>query len=57
MNWADRRSRWRESEYMLREIHAAILPKEGLTYTLGHWQEIARQLAESKRKRKRHVLK
>ncbi len=57
MNWTDRRSRWRESEYMLREIHAAILPTEGLANTLGHWQEIARQLAESKRKRKRHVLK
>jgi hypothetical protein len=42
---------------MLREIHAAILPTEGLATTLGHWQEIARQLAESKRKRKRHVIK
>jgi hypothetical protein len=42
---------------MLREIHAAILPTEGLANTLGHWQEIARQLADSKRQRKRHLLK
>jgi hypothetical protein len=42
---------------MLREIHAAILPTVGLANTIDHWQEIARQLAEPKRKRKRHALK
>jgi len=42
---------------MLREMHAAILPAKGLTHTLGRWPEIARQLAESKRKRKRFAVK
>jgi len=39
ISWAHRRSRWRESEYMLREILAAFFPLQGLVNTLTHWSE------------------
>ena len=42
---------------MLREICAALLPAEGLANTLTNWNEIAKGLSASKRKRKRHFLK
>lgn len=42
---------------MLREFCAAILPAQGLTKTLANWSAIANGLAETKRKRKRHLLK
>src|SRR5260370_23790207 len=38
---------------MVREIRAAILPAQGLVRTFTNWPDIARRLAESKRKRKR----
>jgi hypothetical protein len=44
-------------DYMFREICAAILPANGLVNTLGNWPKIAMKLAESKRKRKRFLLK
>ena len=56
-NWEERRSRWRETEYMLREVRAAILPTEGVGSTLERWPEIARGLAESQRQRGRQHLK
>jgi hypothetical protein len=52
-----RRSRWREVEYMFREISAAILPANGLVKTLSNWPEIAKRLAESRRRRKRFSIK
>ena len=52
-----RRSRWREMEYMFREVCAAILPANGLVNTLSNWPKIAKRLAESKRKRKRFLIK
>ena len=44
---------------MVREIHAAILPMQGLGQTLSHWAEIAKRLAESKRQkpRRKRILK
>ena len=42
---------------MFREVCAAILPANGLSNTLSNWPEIAKSLAESKRKRKRFLLK
>lgn len=52
-----RRSRWREMEYMFREVCAAILPANGLARTLSNWPKIAKRLAESKRSRKRSSIK
>lgn len=52
-----RGSRWREVEYMFREVCAAILPANGLAETLSDWPEIAKRLAESKRRRKRFPVK
>jgi len=43
-------------ELVLREIRAAILPPLGLAKTIEQWPELARRLAESKRKRKRYSL-
>lgn len=40
-NWPQRRSRWRETEYMLREIHAAISGCPGLRAGLHEWPQIA----------------
>ena len=48
-----RRSRWKEVEFMHREICAVILPRPNLKQTLRDWHEIAKGLAESKRKRVR----
>jgi len=42
---------------MFREVCAAILPANGLANTLSNWPKIAKRLAESKRKRKRFLLK
>jgi hypothetical protein len=36
---------------MYREVCAAILPKQNLATTLRDWYQIAKGLAESKRKR------
>lgn len=44
-------------EYMFREVCAAILPANGIAKTIADWTNIAQQLAESKRKRKRFFLK
>lgn len=43
-------------EYMFREVCAAILPANGIAKTLVDWPNIAKQLAESKRKRKRFQI-
>jgi hypothetical protein len=42
---------------MHREICAAILPRPNLTQTLNDWHEIAKGLAELKRKRDRFLLR
>jgi hypothetical protein len=44
-------------EYMFREVCAAILPANGIANTLADWPNIAKQIAESKRKRKRFTIK
>ena len=49
-----RRSRWRETEFMLREVRQAISPPHPLAATLQGWAEIARQLAEPRRRRRRY---
>jgi hypothetical protein len=54
MNSALRRSRWRETEFMLREIRSAILPPWPWTALLRKWPEIVAQLAESPRRRQRY---
>lgn len=56
-SWENRRSHWREVEYMFREVCAAILPSGGLQKSLAVWAQIAQELAECKRKRKRCGLK
>jgi len=51
-----RRSRWRESLYMLRELIAAVLPRCGLAHALENWSRIATGLADRPRKRKRRMI-
>ena len=46
-----------EFEFMYREICAAILPVQGLAKTMDKWNEIARGLSESKRKRGRYAYR
>jgi hypothetical protein len=52
----EKRSRWREIEFMCHEICAALLPPVNLTRTLSSWNEIARLLSDSKRNRIRQSL-
>jgi hypothetical protein len=47
----ERRSRWRETEFMYHEICGAVIPPANLTRTLLQWSEIARLLSASKRER------
>jgi hypothetical protein len=42
---------------MYREICATTLPQQSLAKTLEIWGQIARGLAESKRKRNRYVFR
>jgi len=51
----ERRSRWRETEFMYHEICAVLLPPVSLTGTLVHWNDIARLLSDSKRNRVRQT--
>jgi len=39
-------------EYMFREVCAPILPANGIVKPLADWRNIAKKLAESKRKRR-----
>ena len=50
-----RRSRWRETEFMLREVCQSIFPAHSLNTTLRDWAEIARRLAEPRRQRRRYL--
>jgi hypothetical protein len=43
------RSRWREIEFMDREICAVLRPPVSLTRTLAHWNDMAGLLPDSKR--------
>ncbi len=52
--WKRRRSRWREIEFMYREVCATVLPSHGIAHTLRHWKDIAKALAEPPRNRGRH---
>jgi hypothetical protein len=56
MSWQLRRSRWREVHFMYRELVAAIVPPLGLARVIQRWNAIARNLADSPRKRRRQSL-
>ena len=45
------RSHWREFEFALHEVQQTINPDLGLTFVLGHWNEIAAALTERNRQR------
>jgi hypothetical protein len=51
-----RRSRWREVHFLYRELVAAIVPPLGLARVIQRWNDIARHLADSPRKRRRQSL-
>jgi len=51
MNSNLRRSRWRETSFLLRELRHAILPP----HSLRNWGAIVAQLAEPKRSRHRYA--
>jgi len=50
-----RRSRWRETEFMLREVCSVISPPHRLSATLRDWAQIAPRLAEPPRRRRRFM--
>jgi len=54
-DWIERRSRWKEFMYMLREFFSVIIPTGGLIETVKKWSSIAEKLAEKVRKRKYQV--
>jgi hypothetical protein len=56
MSWQLRRSRWREVRFLYRELVAAIVPPLGLANIMKRWKDIARNLADSPRKRTRQSL-
>jgi hypothetical protein len=49
-----RRSRWRETGFMLREVRHALLPSHHLTSVFRDWKNIVAQLAEPERRRPRY---
>ena len=49
-----RRSRWRETEFMLREVRLAIAPLHTLSTILREWDTIVPRLAEPPRRRRRY---
>ena len=49
----NRRSHWRETLFLFRELVAALLPRLGLAKTLERWSAIVRALAEPPRQRER----
>jgi len=51
---AARRSRWREVEFMYRQVGAALLLPQSLTTVLRQWRAITRGLAEPPRGRRRY---
>jgi|GraSoi_2013_80cm_1033760.scaffolds.fasta_scaffold13397_2 hypothetical protein len=55
MNSNLRRSRWRETGFMLRELRHAILPPHHLTNIFRDWKTIVAQLAEPRRRRRRYA--
>ena len=55
MNSALRRSRWRETGFMLRELRHALLPPQHLTNIFHDWKTIVAQLAEPPRRRRRYA--
>lgn len=55
MNSTLRRSRWRETGFMLRELRHAILPSHHLIDIFRDWKTTVAQLAEPRRRRRRYV--
>ncbi len=51
-----RRSRWRETEFMFRELCMAILPLPSLASTFCDWEDIVEHLAEPPRRRSRYTF-
>jgi len=49
MPWQARRSRWREVEFMYRQVGAALLLPQSLATVLRQWRAITRGLAEPPR--------
>ncbi len=56
MPWQARRSRWREIEFMYRQVGAALLVPQSLARALGQWKNISRALAEPPRERPRYCF-
>lgn len=42
--------------FLYRELISAVYPRLGLSNTMDRWPEIVRQLADTPRKRARHIL-
>jgi hypothetical protein len=53
MTCQSRRSRWREQNYLFRELVSVLIPPQGLQAVVDTWPTCRRKLAEDPRRRKR----
>jgi hypothetical protein len=53
MTCQSRRSRWREQNYLFRELVSVLIPPQGLQSVIDTWPTCRRKLAEGPRCRKR----
>jgi hypothetical protein len=56
MPWQPRRSRWREIEFLYRQVGTALLLPQSLAAVLRQWKPISRALAEPPRIRHRYTF-
>jgi hypothetical protein len=56
MPWQPRRSRWREIEFLYRQVRTALLLPQSLGAVLRQWKTISRVLAEPPRTRRRYAF-
>jgi hypothetical protein len=56
MPWQPRRSRWREIEFMYRQVGAALLLPQSLATVLHDWRTVSHRLSEPPRRRRRYNM-
>ena len=53
---ADHRNYWRETEWLLELIRAALWPEFKIAHCLARWNDIAKDLAERNRRRMSRIV-
>ncbi|SPF35660.1 hypothetical protein SBA1_1410002 [Candidatus Sulfotelmatobacter kueseliae] len=54
--WQPRRSRWREVEFMYRQVRMALMLPRSLATVLRRWHAISRLRADTPRTRSRYPI-